>query len=190
MSVVIYHYSYPLCNSPEERSSQPLRGGSLRHAELQTPWNRGCDVFCLGEWFPTFRRIAVPRSHRTWILNLKQILLGDVASGMLQPLNHFQRLSIYTTHSCYKPCSLRGDRIQWNFPGLTAASGCEGFLTFRELTTSPSSGCALMACCRVNFTFTCTSYIEHFCNKPCAWKCEPLNLKRSGTFRIHGVLMN
>jgi hypothetical protein len=98
MSVVIYRYS--LCNSPEERSSQPLPSRSLCHAELQTPWSRGCNVLCLREWFPTFGRIAVPSSHRTWILNLKQILLGDVASGMLQPLNNFQGLSIHTTHSC------------------------------------------------------------------------------------------
>jgi hypothetical protein len=32
-------------------------------------------------------------------------------------------------------------RIQRHFLGQTAASGCEGFPTFRELTSSPSSGC-------------------------------------------------
>jgi len=29
------------------------------------------------------------------------------------------------------PWSFRGDRIQWNFIGQTAASECEGFPTFR-----------------------------------------------------------
>ena len=32
--------------------------------------------------------------------------------------------------------------VQWNFLGQRAASGCEGFPTFRDLTPSPSSGCA------------------------------------------------
>jgi hypothetical protein len=32
--------------------------------------------------------------------------------------------------------------LQWNFLWQTAASRCEVFLTFRELTPSPSSGCA------------------------------------------------
>jgi hypothetical protein len=41
----------------------------------------------------------------------------------------------------FKSCSLRGDRAQRNFLGHTAASGYD-FPTFRELTTSPSSGCA------------------------------------------------
>jgi len=56
------------------------------------------------------------------------------------------------THSCIqtyhgfvtaeeKSWSFRGDRIQWNFLWQTAASGCEGFPTIRELTPSPSSGC-------------------------------------------------
>jgi len=40
-----------------------------------------------------------------------------------------------------KPGSFRGDRIQLNFHGKTAASRCEGFLTFQGLTPSPSSGC-------------------------------------------------
>jgi hypothetical protein len=39
--------------------------------------------------------------------------------------------------------SFRGNRIQWDFLiRQTAASGCKGFPTFRELTPSPSSGCA------------------------------------------------
>jgi len=42
----------------------------------------------------------------------------------------------------------------------------------------------------MNFTFTFTFYIERFCNTPCARKCEPLNIKTGGAFRIHGVLMN
>ena len=37
---------------------------------------------------------------------------------------------------CCKYCSFRGDRIQWNFLGHTAVSGCEGFPTFRDLTPS------------------------------------------------------
>ena len=40
---------------------------------------------------------------------------------------------------CYKSCSFRGDRIQWNFLGQTAASGCEGFPTFRDLTPSQTA---------------------------------------------------
>lgn len=31
--------------------------------------------------------------------------------------------------------------FQWNFLGQTAASGCEGFLTFREVIPYPYSGC-------------------------------------------------
>lgn len=34
---------------------------------------------------------------------------------------------------CYKSWNFRGDIIQWYFLGQTASSGCEGFLTFREL---------------------------------------------------------
>jgi hypothetical protein len=41
-----------------------------------------------------------------------------------------------------KSWSFRGNRIQWNFLRHTAVSGCEGFPTIRELTPSPSSGCA------------------------------------------------
>jgi len=37
---------------------------------------------------------------------------------------------------CCKSYSSRGDRIQWDFLGLTAASGCEGFPTLRDLTPS------------------------------------------------------
>jgi len=32
--------------------------------------------------------------------------------------------------------SFGGDRTQWNFPGQTAASKCEGFQAFQELTPS------------------------------------------------------
>jgi hypothetical protein len=32
--------------------------------------------------------------------------------------------------------------IQRNFLGHTAATGCESFISFHELTLSPSSGCA------------------------------------------------
>jgi hypothetical protein len=38
--------------------------------------------------------------------------------------------------------SFRDDRIQWNFLGQTAASGCVGFATFRNITPSPYSGFA------------------------------------------------
>jgi len=38
--------------------------------------------------------------------------------------------------------SFRSNRIQWNFLGQIAASGHEGFPTFRDLTPSQSSGCA------------------------------------------------
>ena len=41
----------------------------------------------------------------------------------------------------YKSCSSHGDRIPWNFLGQTAISGCEGFLSYWELTLSPASGC-------------------------------------------------
>ena len=39
-------------------------------------------------------------------------------------------------------CSFRGDRIQWNLLGQTAASKCKGLPTRRQVTLSPSSGCA------------------------------------------------
>ena len=42
----------------------------------------------------------------------------------------------------YKSWSFRGFRIQRNFLGQTAVSGCEVFPAFWELTPSPSSGCA------------------------------------------------
>ena len=41
-----------------------------------------------------------------------------------------------------KSCSLRDERIQWNFLGHAAAPGCEGLRTCRDLTPSPSSRCA------------------------------------------------
>ena len=41
----------------------------------------------------------------------------------------------------YESWNFRGDRIQLNFLGQTAASRCEGFPTFRQPSTSPSSEC-------------------------------------------------
>jgi len=49
------------------------------------------------------------------------------------------RLSV-TSHSGYKSRSFRNDRIKLNFLGQAAASGCEDFVTFRELTLY-ESGC-------------------------------------------------
>jgi hypothetical protein len=43
-------------------------------------------------------------------------------------------------------------RIQLNFLRQTAASRCAGFLTFQELTTSPSSGCARDFCYQTTST--------------------------------------
>jgi len=48
--------------------------------------------------------------------------------------------AITTRH--LKTLKLRGDRIQLNFLGQTAASRCEGFPTFRVTTPFPSSGYA------------------------------------------------
>ena len=41
-----------------------------------------------------------------------------------------------------KSWSFHGHRIQWNFLAQPAASLCEGFLKFQELTPSPFPGCA------------------------------------------------
>jgi hypothetical protein len=122
------------------------------------------------------------------ILNLKQILLGDLLSGMLQPLNQFQGLSKHTTHCCFTSCSFRGDRIQRNFLGQTAGTRREGFPTFREITAFPSSECAFMACYRVNFNFTFTFTV--ILNILQYAVCDPLNIKTGGTFRVNGVLVN
>jgi len=58
---------------------------------------------------------------------------------------------MYSVHSCVL-ATIQGDSkrrsqfntfvIQLNFLGQTAASRCEVFPTFRQLTPSPSSGCA------------------------------------------------
>ena len=52
----------------------------------------------------------------------------------------FCALSLFSLFSWWSSNFL--SLIQRNFLGHTATSGCEGFPAFRELTLSPSSGCA------------------------------------------------
>ena len=63
----------------------------------------------------------------------------SVVSG--QEYRHLRFVQFEVHYRC-ESRNFRGDRIQWNFLGQTAASKCEGFPTFRAITPSPSSGCA------------------------------------------------
>jgi hypothetical protein len=79
------------------------------------------------------------------VLHLKVSILLSLT---LSPQHHHKIKSIpdMSMNICRKMWNkagiFRDDEIQCNFLGWTTAWGCKGFPTFRELTPSPSLGCA------------------------------------------------
>ena len=82
----------------------------------------------------TFYRYS-PKNYKP-NMEAKYMVSGSNVKEYTSPCRHRQM-----HNSQCKTWSFLGNGIQWDFLGQTAASGCEGFPTFRELIPSPSSGC-------------------------------------------------
>jgi hypothetical protein len=92
-----------------------------RHCEIRDSHSGASERFgrypirrSVAEWFPTLGRNNTNNSS----CNVRALKIKE---------------------PCCKSCSFRGDRIQWKFLGQTAASGCKGFPTFRDVTPSQNA---------------------------------------------------
>jgi len=79
-------------------------------------------------------------AHITVLTHGKQRLICCCVSksvSLFRVKQYFQQFSLPRCHLSAQSEFL----VQWNFLGQTATSRCGGFLTFREITPSPSSEC-------------------------------------------------
>jgi len=81
----------------------------------------------------TFYRYS-PKNYKP-NMEAKYMVSGSNVKEYTSPCRHRQM-----HNSQCKTWSFLGNGIQWDFLGQTAASGCEGFPTFRQLIPSTSSG--------------------------------------------------